>query len=151
MRTSILAFAAAMTFAFSLGVHADTSVEANRIISRGRSVVHYADLNIATEQGAKIMLQRIERAATKACGGRPTFSSYTGSLDNTFGECRDRAIQRAVKQLDAPMLTRIYAEARQRESQNSNLRATAGAGAGAAFDRSPPRFDRPPRLGRQPD
>jgi UrcA family protein len=114
MRISIPAIAAAATFAFSLGAHADTSADGS--FTRGRSAVQYGDINIATEQGAKIMLVRIERAARKACGGHPTFSAYTGSLDHTFEECRETAVQRAVKQLGAPMVTRMYSEAKPRES-----------------------------------
>jgi UrcA family protein len=117
MRISTPIFAAAvMLAALSFGAHADTSTDGPGTIIRGRSVVYYGDLNIATEQDAKIMLQRIERAAKKACGGHPTFSTYTGSLDHTFEECRGEAIQRTVKQLGAPMMTRIYSETRPRES-----------------------------------
>jgi UrcA family protein len=108
--------AAVMLAALSFGAHADTSTNGPGTIIRGRSVVYYGDLNIETEQDAKIMLQRIERAAKKACGGHPTFSTTTGSLDHTFEECRGEAIQRTVKQLGAPMVTRIYSKARSRES-----------------------------------
>ena len=115
MRNSTPTFAAAvMLAALSFGAHADTSSPGT--IIRGRSVVYYGDLNIETEQDAKIMLQRIEQAAKKACGGHPTFSTYTGGLDHTFEECRGEAIQRTVKQLRAPMVTRIYSEAMRRES-----------------------------------
>jgi UrcA family protein len=116
MRISILAIVAAATIALSLAAHAETPANDSRTVTRGQSAVHYGDLNIATEQGAKIMLLRIEQAARKACGGHRTFSSYTGSLDNTFEECRDKAVQLAVKRLGAPMVTRIYAEAKQQES-----------------------------------
>jgi UrcA family protein len=103
--------AAVMLVALSFGAHADTSTDNPSTITRGRSVVYYGDLNIETEQDAKIMLQRIERAAKKACGGHPTFNTYTGSLDHTFEECRVEAIQRTVKQLGAPTVTRIYRDA----------------------------------------
>jgi UrcA family protein len=117
MHVSTPIFAAAvMLAALSFGAHAGPSTDDPSTIIRGRSVVYYGDLNIDTEEGAKIMLQRIERAAKKACGGHPTFSSYTGALDHTFEECRDKAIQRTVIQLGAPMLTRIYSEATPRES-----------------------------------
>lgn len=105
---------AVMLVALSFGARADTSSPSANIT--GHREVYYGDLNLDAEQDAKIMLQRIERAARKACGGHPTFSSYTGSLDGTFEECRGKAIQRAVKQLGAPMVTRIYSEARPRES-----------------------------------
>jgi UrcA family protein len=117
MRISTPIFVAAvMLAALSFGARADTSTDGPGSIIRGRSVVYFGDLNIETEQDAKIMLQQIERAAKKACGGHPTFSTYTGSLDHTFEECRGEAIQRTVKQLATPMVTRIYSEARSRES-----------------------------------
>jgi UrcA family protein len=119
MRISTPIFAAAvMLAALSFGAHADTSTDGPGTIIRGRSVLYYGDLNIATEQDARIMLQRIERAAKKACGGHPTFSTYTGSLDHIFEECRGEAIQRTVKQLGAPMVTRFYSEAMRRESSH---------------------------------
>jgi UrcA family protein len=113
MHVSTPMFAAAvMLAAFSSGAHADTSMDEPGTIIRGRSAVYYGDLNMDTEQGAKIMLQRIEQAARKACGGHATFSSYTGSLERTFEECRSEAIQRTVKQLGAPIVTRIYTKSR---------------------------------------
>jgi len=114
MRISTLVITATvMLTALSFRGHADASSPAT--IVQGRSVVYYGDLDIETEQDAKIMLQRIERAARKACGGHATFSSYTGALDHTFEECRSEAIHRTVKQLGASKVTRIYSEERSRE------------------------------------
>jgi UrcA family protein len=116
MHVSTPMFAAAvMLAALCRGAHADTPTDVPPGKVTGRSIVHYGDLNLKLEQDAKIMLQRIERAAKKACGGHAAFSSYTGSLDHTFEECRGKAVQRALKQLDAPLVTRIYSEARPRE------------------------------------
>jgi len=120
MRISTPIFAAVVMLAApSFGAHADTSSLGSSV--RGRSVVYYGDLNIETEPGAKITLQRIERAAKKACGGHPAFSTYTGSLDHTFEECRSEAIRRTVNQLGAPMVTRIYSEARKVDRRVSRL------------------------------
>jgi UrcA family protein len=95
------------------GAYADTPTDGARHNITGRSVVHYGDLDLSAEPDAKIMLQRIERAAKTACGGHATSSSYTGSVDrSTFEECRATAIERAVKQLGAPVVTRIHAEGR---------------------------------------
>ena len=116
MRISTPIFAAAvMLTALCLGAHADTLTDGAPTSITGRRVVYYGDLNLNAEEDAKIMLQRIEGAAKKACGGHATFSSITGALDHTFEECRERAIKRTVKQLGAPMVTRIYSEARPRE------------------------------------
>lgn len=120
MRISTQIFAAAvMLAALSFDARADTPSPGSSV--RGRSVVYYGDLDIETEQDAKVMLQRIERAAKKACGGQPTFSTYTGSLDHTFEECRSEAIQRIVKQLGAPVVTRIYSEARKGDRRVSRI------------------------------
>jgi UrcA family protein len=116
MQISTPIFAAAMLSAFSWGAHADTSISGTAL--QGRSVVYYGDLNIETEADARIMLQRIELAAKKACGGHPTFSTYTGSLDHTFEECRNAAVQRAVKQLGAPVVSRIYGDANSRANSH---------------------------------
>jgi UrcA family protein len=113
--TSILA-AAVMLAALSFRARADTSTDDPPTKITGRSVVHYGDLNLSAEEDAKIMLRRIERAAKKACGGHAIVSPYGGTLEHTFEECRERAIDRAVKQLGAPRVTRIYFEARPRES-----------------------------------
>ena len=123
MRISTRIFAAAVTLAaLSLGAHADPSTDGRGITLRGRTVVNYGDLNIGIERDAKILLQRIERAAKKACGGQPTFSTYTGSLDHTFRECWAEATARTVKQLSTPMVTRIYAESTRRDTWHPLLR-----------------------------
>ena len=115
MRISTLMFTATVVLsALGFRAHADASSPAT--IVQGRSVVYYGDLNIETEQDAKIMLQRIDRAARKACGGHATFSSYTGGVDHTFEECRSEAVHRTVKQLGASKVTHIYSEARSRVS-----------------------------------
>jgi UrcA family protein len=105
--------AAIMLGALSAGAQADTSSPST--VFRGRSIVYFGDLHIDTEHDAKILFQRIGRAAKKACGGHATFSSYTGTLDRTFEECRSEAIERTVKRLGAPMVTRLYSAARPRE------------------------------------
>jgi UrcA family protein len=110
MRISTPMFVAAVILApLSFGAHADGSSQPATMT--GRSAVYYGDLNIETEQDANIMLQRIERAAKKACGGHATFSTYTGALDHTFAECCGEAIRRTVKRLGAPLVSRIYSEA----------------------------------------
>jgi len=116
MHVSTQIFAAAvMSAASCFGARAGTSTDSPPAHITGRSAVHYGDLNLNVERDAKIMLQRIERAAKKACGGHAAVSSYTGTLERTFEECRGNAVQRALKQLDAPLVTRIYCEARPRE------------------------------------
>ncbi len=108
--TSILV-AAVMLTALCFAAHADKSTDGAPTQITGRSVVHYGDLNLDNEEDAKIMLLRIERAAKTACGGHATAGSITGSVDHyTFEECRAKSVQRAVKQLGARVVTRIYSD-----------------------------------------
>jgi UrcA family protein len=114
MRISTSMFVGAvMLAALSFAAHADTS-SPDKIV-RGGIAVYYGDLNLETETDAKIMLKRVERAAKKACGGHATFSTYTGSLERTFEECRRETVQRTVNRLGSPMVTRLYSETRPRE------------------------------------
>ena len=78
---------------------------------RTRFVVKFDDLNLDKEHDAQIMLKRIELAARTACGGHPSFSTYTGGLERSFYECRDRAVRQAVEQLRAPKVGRLYEQA----------------------------------------
>ena len=111
--TPIIA-AVLMLAALSSGAQADPLSQAAKIT--GRSAVYYGDLNLDAEQDAKIMLERIEDAAKKACGGHPTFSSLTGRLDDTYLECRKEAVARTVKQLGSQLVTRVYTQSRPRAS-----------------------------------
>ena len=65
--------------------------------------VSYRDLDISHPQGAAVLLHRLEAAATKACGGRPDVRVLEEVA--TFDKCRSAALDRAVAQIDAPMLT----------------------------------------------
>jgi UrcA family protein len=114
MHFSTTTLVAALLLAALTSARAGTSSEPIKIT--GRSAVYYGDLDLNAAQDAKIMLERIEQAAKKACGGHTTFSPVTGRPDNTFAECRNEAVERTVKQLDAPLVTRVFAEARPRES-----------------------------------
>jgi UrcA family protein len=92
-----------------MGAYADGATDHG---VRRQMVIHFGDLNPSNPKDAGVLLARIERAAKTACGGQPTFSSYTGHLDGTFEECRGTAIRKAVERLGSPTLTRVYTEAR---------------------------------------
>ena len=118
MHISISTFtAAAMLATLGFGAHAHPS--SPDPVIRGRSIVHFGDLNIDSEQGAQILLQRIDQAAKEACGGHPTLTAYTRVPDPSFEECRSGTIARTVKKLGAPVVTRIYIEAK-RNSHTSD-------------------------------
>jgi UrcA family protein len=67
--------------------------------------VRYDDLDFSHAPDAQVMLDRIEAAAEKACGGTPDFREYRQLA--VFDHCRRGAIKQTVDQLDKPMLTKV--------------------------------------------
>ena len=65
--------------------------------------VKYSDLNISSRPGARMLLERIDAAASTACGGAPDIRR----LDRlaSFEACRRSAVASAVAGVDSPVLT----------------------------------------------
>jgi UrcA family protein len=99
-----------LALAFALAASGAKSADVGSAVSSNgpRMVVQFGDLDISTERDAKVLLMRIERGATKACGGHRTFNSFTGAVDGSFDECRNEVIRKAIAQIDAPLVTRLY-------------------------------------------
>jgi UrcA family protein len=68
-----------------------------------KETVRFADLNISTPEGAKVLYGRIERAARRVCSSPlPDFlSPHQESI------CTDIAIDKAVKAVNSPALTAL--------------------------------------------
>jgi UrcA family protein len=66
-------------------------------------VVKFADLDIQTEAGAKILYHRIRLAAEKVC--EPVFRD--AALSAAVPHCVNTAIDNAVKKVNAPYLTAL--------------------------------------------
>ncbi len=99
MNTKMISLAAAFA-AIALApltAHADTA--APEIIS-----VTAGDLDLTTQAGAKVMLKRIDEAATKACS-----PDKLNEMD-AYNICRKSVMLDAVKVLDEPMVSLVYAE-----------------------------------------
>jgi UrcA family protein len=77
-----------------------------------RVPVSYADLDLSREADARIMLDRLDRAARRACGGRPEFDStfrfMASALEEGYRECRSAAMSGALTALGAPVVHRAY-------------------------------------------
>lgn len=81
---------------------ADTAIVANINVRHG-------DLDLADKAGAETMLARLDKAATKACGGKPMSGT---SLDHQMAQarldehsrCKAAAIDRATLKLGAPVV-----------------------------------------------
>ena len=74
--------------------------------------VDYGDLDISRSAGAQALLDRIDHAAMRMCGGKPaTFYTSAGLFHPEVGDyqrCHDDAVRNAVASMHSPLLTRLY-------------------------------------------
>lgn len=68
--------------------------------------VPHEDLDLDSEAGALTMLARLEAAATKACGGKPSAAMGRDQVGQAkhreFRRCKTAALERSTLSLDAP-------------------------------------------------
>jgi UrcA family protein len=69
--------------------------------------VYYGDVNLNTTKGATRLLQRLDDAATKVCGGR--IISNPIDVEMARGsDCYRIVMKNAVAQISAPLLSALY-------------------------------------------
>ena len=81
----------------------------------GKASVSYADLNLESEEGVRVLYRRLQRASNKLCSAEPPH--VAGSLPNIYlfgniqepGRCYREALSNAVDKFDNEDLTRIHA------------------------------------------
>jgi len=71
-------------------------------------VVRYADLNLSTAAGTQALYARISAAASRACGGQPDFRDL--HQQQQYRACYDKAMEKAVHEIDSVRLQALYAE-----------------------------------------
>ena len=119
MNTSkhIIAIAALSLAASAFGPTAAIAADSDKVPSRK---VQYSDLNLNHEAGAKVLYLRIKHAAESTCtqlNGRQLIERMSQTA------CEKDAIERAVKQVDAPMLTQYYLTRNPKSDLNPSLAA----------------------------
>jgi len=67
--------------------------------------VSYADLNLAQDQGAQTMFQRIKHAAATVCGAAPGLRELRA--DAAYEQCRKDAVSHAIAKLNATLVTQL--------------------------------------------
>jgi UrcA family protein len=72
----------------------------------GAQVVRYGDLDLAREQGARVLVARIKHAAHTVCGPEPRVLDL-GEYQR-HGACVREAAASAVQRIDAPLVTAVY-------------------------------------------
>lgn len=82
---------------------------ADPVEPRTSRVVRFADLNLNSREGAEALYRRIASAASSMCGvsaGMRTLG-VSAIMAARVRQCEDDAILRAVRQINAPMLTSV--------------------------------------------
>lgn len=107
MKTTLSAIAlAAALFAFA------APAQAGDLVITENVRVQYGDLDLSSERGAETMMRRLDRAATRACGGavEPGPIAVRARQQRALDACRSQALDRAVAELAAPIVTAIYVD-----------------------------------------
>jgi UrcA family protein len=77
--------------------------------------VSYHDLDLSKPADARIMLDRINQAARRACGFRPerdkAYSIASQFVTRDFTGCMARATEQAIANVRAPLVSQMYAGA----------------------------------------
>jgi UrcA family protein len=99
---------ACLTLAASLALAGAAAAQPDEVDASRSVHVNYADLNLRSDEGARVMLSRIDSAAILACGGAPDLRM----LDRRalFNRCKARTFDRAVSQLHSPLVTSVAGE-----------------------------------------
>jgi UrcA family protein len=120
-------FAALWSLALAPIAHGAPSAEKTELV--GRVPVTFADLDLEKEADAHALLGRLEKAARKACGGSPQFHRDYDTMPRhvlkVFHECQENAIARAVADLHAPTVSRLFAETHNRGERECRSRRVA--------------------------
>jgi UrcA family protein len=75
-------------------------------------VVRFADLNLHSRDGAAAVYGRLSSAADTLCSlsWRTRSLGVTALMSAEVGQCKSKAIENAVKQIHAPLLTAFFLE-----------------------------------------
>lgn len=68
--------------------------------------VRYGDLNLTHEEGARVLLTRLDHAATHVCGGSPRVADLHAWA--SYEACRKAAMDRAVASVRSPLVASLY-------------------------------------------
>jgi UrcA family protein len=97
---SALATIALVTFSQSATAEAPFSTRTKQI------TLSFGDLNVHSEVGAGVLLNRLRMAARIVCGPEPTFLDLSGR--HFYDACRKSALDDAVAAIGSPKLNEAY-------------------------------------------
>ena len=99
------------------------SAEGKKLVHIASVRVEYADLDIQKESDARTLLERLDRAAYKACGGNPQlhpqYKIIPHRVNQVYRDCRQEAVSRAVAEVDSRALWVAFASAGGRKDEEA--------------------------------
>jgi UrcA family protein len=95
-----------LAFISALALSPSVAQEARPATHDRQMVVHYDDLDISRQAGAKALLYRLAVAATAVCNGLPDLRNLEQMMD--YRACKRDAMDRAVALIGAPAVTLLY-------------------------------------------
>lgn len=105
--TDILSAAVAVGAIF-LAVGSMTGVAQAQTAATPATTVSYADLDLSTHDGARVLLKRINIAAKEACGPAPVMSPLTPAAPTRHDRCIAQAADKAVAEVNAPLVVALH-------------------------------------------
>ncbi len=93
------------SFAFFIAASATAHAQPGQI-TKPQVTVSYADLDLSREAGARVMLDRLESAASHVCGGWPDMHILNQIV--RYHACTRQAMDDAIARLDSPKVSALY-------------------------------------------
>ena len=119
MRTSIAFAVAAVAAGLGLplvaGATVPIGIDTPLELRTYSATVRYEDLNLQTRQGAGALYTRLSKAASNVCGGL-TDEPYL-TLTHSYSVCRTKALSKAVREVNRPLLTQVFDQHHARNEQ----------------------------------
>jgi UrcA family protein len=109
MKSVVLNASFAFFIALSGSAHADGL---GRTQLHPRIVVSYSDLDLSREAGARVMLGRLESAASSVCGGWPDLHNLANVA--IYRDCTRKAMDGALAQLGSVRVNALYGQPMER-------------------------------------
>lgn len=75
-------------------------------------IVSSHGLDLSSEAGANLFIDRLDTAVNRACDDRPTSGAFTLGRSAEFHACRAKALESAMAYVHAPAVRQRYAEMR---------------------------------------
>ena len=106
--SAILSVGAVVWAASAMAGVATAQTSSARTVNLSAETVSYADLDLSSHDGARVLLKRIDYAAKRVCGPEPMISPLMPAVRSQYKRCLDEAADNAVAAIKAPLVTALH-------------------------------------------